>query len=265
MARAPRLGERAGRSRRAAPARRARPTGVASAPVRFRDRAVRARRRPWRIAAWLLGVAALGSTAVWAVFFSTLLTAQQVEVRGVTGAEATAVLQSAAVPVGAPLALIDTGAVRRRVASRLPIAAATVERHWPHTIVIQAVPRTPALAVRNSQGRLQVVDASGVAYATVSAVPRGVPLATAQSDQALTADALRAALSAMDALPADLRAGASDVVVSSADLVEFRLGKTTVVWGGADDAALKARIVAALLPKRPHQIDVSAPDTPVTR
>jgi cell division protein FtsQ len=147
----------------------------------------------------------------------------------------------------------------------LPIAAAAVERRYPSTIAIQAVPRTPALAVRNSQGQLQVVDASGVAYATVPEVPRGVPLATAESDQALSAAALRAALGAMDALPADLRARAGDVTVSSADLVEFKLGKTAVVWGGADGAALKARIVEALLPRRPKVIDVSAPETPVTR
>lgn len=248
-----------------APARGRRPTGVASAPSRFRDRAVRARRRPWRIVAWLVGVAAIGSAAVWAVFFSTLLAAQQVEVRGVTGAEATAVRESAAVPLGTPLALVDTEAIRRRVASRLPIAAAVVDRRWPSTVVVQAIPRTPALAVRNSQGQLQVVDASGVAYATVSAIPRGVALATAQSDDALSADALRAALGAMDALPAELRSRAGDVVVSSADLVEFRLGTTTVVWGGADEAALKARIVAALLPRQSRVIDVSAPDTPVTR
>ena len=72
----------------------------------------------------------------------------------------------------------------------LPIAAAAVERRWPSTVVIQAVPRMPALAVRNSQGQLQVVDAAGVAYATVAEVPRGVPLATAESEQALSAEAL---------------------------------------------------------------------------
>lgn len=265
MARRPGRGQRRRASSRAGRTQRVRSTGVASAPRRFQDRAARARRRPWRIAAWLLGVAAIVGFGVWALFFSTLLIARAVEVRGVTGAQAAAVRESAAIPLGVPLAVVDTDAAQRRVAAMLPIAAAAVERRWPSTVVIQAVPRMPALAVRNSQGQLQVVDAAGVAYATVAEVPRGVPLATAESEQALSAEALRAALGAMDALPAALRARAGDVTVSSADLVEFKLGTTVVVWGGADDAALKARIVEALLPRRPKVIDVSAPDTPVTR
>lgn len=252
-------------ARRAGRRRPSRPTGVASAPRRFRDRAARARRRPLRNLAWVAALLAVVGAAVWLVFFSSLLTSQHVQVRGVTGAEARAVEAAAAVPMGVPLATVDVDGIHRRVAALLPIAATSVERHWPQTVVIDVVPRTPALAVRNSQGQLQVVDAAGVAYAGVPSVPRGIPLATAQTDGALSPEALRAALTVVDALPDGLRSRATNLTVSSADLVEFRLGRIAVVWGGADDSALKARIVAALVPRKPSRIDVSAPETPVTR
>jgi cell division protein FtsQ len=244
---------------------RRRATGGTSAARRFTRRRSRARRRPLRVAAWVVTVLVVAGGVGWMVFYSPFLTAQRVMVMGVAGSEAQAVQRSAAVPLGGPLALVDVDGIRRRVAARLPIAAASVERRWPHTVVVRAVPRTPALAVRNAQGQLQVVDAAGVAYAVVPAVPPGIPLATAESESALSPPALRAALTVIDALPDGLRSRASSLTVSSAELVQFRLGRTAVVWGGADDSALKARIVAALLPTKPASIDVSAPETPVTR
>ena len=72
------------------------------------------------------------------------------------------------------------------------------------TITITVRPRTPALVLKNSQGQLEVVDATGVAYDQVSAPPAGVPLVTASSDAGSSKDALKAALSLIRALPADL-------------------------------------------------------------
>ena len=53
--------------------------------------------------------------------------------------------------------------------------------------------------------------------------------------------------------------------MSTANLVSFTLGGVDVVWGGADEAERKLAILQALLPTKPGVIDVSAPDTPVTR
>ena len=57
----------------------------------------------------------------------------------------------------------------------------------------------------------------------------------------------------------------SAVTVTSANLVRFTLGTRTVVWGGGDDAARKVAILMALLKTKASVIDVSAPETPVTR
>jgi cell division protein FtsQ len=66
-------------------------------------------------------------------------------------------------------------------------------------------------------------------------------------------------------LPAQLQRRVSAVTVSGADLVTMKVGRTTVTWGGVDQPEKKLAILTALLKGAPRAIDVSAPDTPVTR
>jgi cell division protein FtsQ len=66
-------------------------------------------------------------------------------------------------------------------------------------------------------------------------------------------------------LPPGLQQQVAKVTVSSANLVTLRIGHTDVVWGGIDQPERKLAIMTALLKGRPMVIDVSAPDTPVTR
>ena len=105
----------------------------------------------------------------------------------------------------------------------------------------------------------------GVAYAQVSTAPKGVPTVHAASEAALSRDALAAAVSVVKVLPAPMQHRVSNVTVSSANLVTLKLGKTTVIWGGVNDPDRKLKIMTALLKSSPKVIDVSAPDTPVTR
>lgn len=239
--------------------------GLASSRRRFQLRAAQVRRRPWRLAGWATGTLALLVALVWVVFFSSLLAVRTVAVDGVPQAEQPGIAALAAIPPGTPLARVDADAVVHRVSQRPTVSRVSVQRSWPSTIVIHATPRVPALIIRNPRGQLQVVDPGGVVYATVSAPPRGVPVATAASDAALSKDALTAALSVVTVLPESLRAQVHDVRVTGADLVTFALGRTTVVWGGAAAPHRKLAIVEALLRGRPALVDVSAPDTPVTR
>ena len=53
--------------------------------------------------------------------------------------------------------------------------------------------------------------------------------------------------------------------MSSANLITFTLGKRSVVWGSGEDSGRKVAILGALLETPAKVIDVSAPDTPVTR
>jgi cell division protein FtsQ len=239
--------------------------GVSSSANRFRERALSNRRRPWRRALVVLLAAALAGLPVWVVGWSTWLGVDDVEVLGVTGPEAQAVARLVEVPVGTPLARVDTEAVGNRVRERVTVAEVSVRRSWPGTLTVEVVPRSAALVVRNPQGRLEVVDAEGVTFGTVRAVPKGVPVVTATGAEGTTREALLSSLALLDALPAELAAKVSGIKVSSANLITFTLGGRTVVWGGGEDSARKVAILTALLRTKAKVIDVSAPDTPVTR
>ncbi len=243
----------------------ARPRGVASSRSRFEARATQVRRRPWR--AVLLAVVLVGAVVgvAWLVWWSPVLAVRAVAVTGVTGSEERAVAALVEVPDGTPLARVDTGAVADRVRTRVTIAEVSVQRSWPHTLTVHVVPRTPAIVVKNPQGQLEVVDREGVSFGRVGTPPDGVPVVSATTDRAMSEDAIRTAIAVVESLPPNLSSRVSSLTVSSADLVTFRIGSTTVAWGNADQGARKVEIVRALLATKPSRIDVSAPDTPVTR
>lgn len=238
---------------------------MSSSQERFAARARAHRLRLWRRAGIVaLGVAA-GAGVVWAIWFSTLLTLRTVSVEGVAGPERTAIIEAARAPLGVPLVSVDTDAITDRVRNRITVAEARVTRSWPHAITITVQPRVAALVLKNPQGQLEVVDATGVIFGEVSTAPAGVPVVSASSDDGAAKAALVAALSLIKALPKDLEDQVTTITVSSANLVTFTLGEVPVTWGGADQPARKIQILRALLKTNPSAVDISAPDTPVTR
>ncbi len=259
------LGSRAGRVLRARGASVRRPLGVTSSRARFAGRAARVRRRPWVLALWLAATLALLAGGVWLVELSPILAARSVRVQGVPAGAVTDITRRADVTMGTPLARVDTAAIARRVIASATLAEVVVTRSWPSTILISASPRVPVLAVKNPKGQVQVVDSQGIAYATVSAPPKGVPLIyTVETPP--SGDSLRAGIAVLQALSASQRTRVSKVTVSGANLVTLKLGGVTVIWGGASEPVLKVKVITALLrQKGVRTIDVSAPRTPVTR
>jgi len=259
------MSSRAGRVLRVRRASARRPWGLSSSRTRFAARAAHVRRRPWLVAAWLAGGLALLSGGVWLVQFSPVLVARSVRVEGVPPGAVTEIMRRAAVPLGTPMARVDTAAIADRVIATATLAEVSVGLSWPSTIVITASPRVPVLAVRNPQGQVQVVDSQGVAYATVSAPPKGVPLIDTVENPP-SKDTLRAGITVLRALSSSQRGRVTNVIVSGANMVTLKLGAVTVVWGGASEPELKVRVLTALLRHKGFgTIDVSAPSTPVTR
>ncbi len=238
---------------------------VRSTRDRFDERARRARRRPRLLlaagAALVLVVVAL----VWLVAWSPVLTVRQVAVTGLSNpVETQAATAAAAVPLGVHLATIDTSGVAARVARIPTVALVTVTRTWPSTVTVRVERKAAVLGVKSPQGQLQVVDAHGIPFETVSALPPGIAQVNATSSAPDPAG-LRAAIEVLQVFSPAQRSAVSAVTVTSADLVTLQLGAVSVVWGGSDDGAKKLEVLNALLPTNPAVIDVSAPDTPVTR
>lgn len=210
----------------------------------------------------LLLVPVLG--LAWVLLVSTWLAVDRVEVVGEQRLSAAEVEQAAAVVDGTPLARVDTGAVRTRVARLAPVADVTVSRSWPGTLRVAVTERVAAAAVPQPGGVL-LVDPAGVPFGSERALPPGVVRLEVEEpgpDDPTT----RAALSVHRDLPADLRqrvrvvraASPSSVVLLTAD------GKQ-VVWGAPGDTATKAAAALVLLRTDSKVVDVSAPGVVVRR
>ncbi len=242
--------------------------GIASARARFERRANAARRRPRLLAGMASTVVVLAVVVVWLGWFSGVVAVRHVVVEGVPASQGAAIRRTADVPMGEPLMRVDTDVVRDRLERDRTLRDIRVSRRLPDTIVISGTPRVAVLAVRNTQGQVEVVDAEGVVFRTVASPPSGVPLVTAGS-ALVTASGRRAALQALGALKPTLRSDVSGVVVNAADQVTFTLtvkgAARTVVWGGLGDAQTKARLVEILVSQPGSTIDVSVPESPVTR
>lgn len=242
--------------------------GLSSARARFERRAARARRRPRLVAVLLVLTLLLAGGAVWLGWFSSLLLAERVEVRGVKSSQAATVRDVAAVPLGGPLMRVDTDAAVDRLERDLRWIEVSVTRSLPHTVVIEVTPRVAVLAVRMRTGEVQLHDREGVAFRTVAAPPDGLPLVSS-TGSAASPEGVEAVLQALAALDGKVRKTVSEVSLESGDRVTLTLtskgAERTVRWGGPGDAALKARLVTILLKEPGQLIDVTVPEAPVTR
>lgn len=232
---------------------------------RFAERAAQARGR--RVRRWLTLLAALAVIVGlgWVIGFSSLLGTQQVAVTGADPADAERIESIAEERIGTPLVRVDGDALSRRITDEVPGAAhVAVDRGWPHTLNVKVTSRVPALAVRRGGG-YRLLDLEGVAIRTVSSPPRGVPTVSADGDTEVSGHGVRAAQGMLSALPDARRAEVEDVTVDSADQISFTLDGTEVVWGDGSAPGVKVKVIEILLAKKPEVIDVSAPDTPVTK
>ena len=232
---------------------------------RFAERAAAARRR--RVHRWLVLSLALVLVAAlaWLVGFSTVLDTRRVEVSGADPADRRAIEEIAEREVGTPLARVS-GGVGDRIVDQVPGAAQVdVSRGWPHTLKVNVTSRVPALAVRRAGEGFRLLDIDGVAIRTVKNAPKGVPTVAADEGATVSGRGVQATRGMLKALPEEMSDRVRGVTVDDADQITFTLGGTKVVWGDGSDPDLKVKVIPILLEKKPGVIDVSAPDTPVTR
>lgn len=149
--------------------------GAAAGAGRRRPPRWSARRRRQALLAGLVVLTVLFGGGTWAVYGSSWFRATRVGVDGTRELTPAAVEKAAAVPLGGPLASVDTGAVRKRLLAELPrIEDVDVERSWPHTIRVKVTERTPSAVLKNGK-KFTEVDRTGVRFATVDQAPAGYP------------------------------------------------------------------------------------------
>lgn len=178
------------------------------AEVELDEAAAAVRRRRRRSAAALVVVLTMAGAAVAGL--SPLAGVRTVEVVGAARSGPAAVRTASGLAQGSPLLRVDAAQVTSRVAALPWVQRATLERRWPHTVVLRVEERDPA-AVAPCQAGPCVVDRTGrvlapaTAAEATAALPHieGVPAADGPGSE-MPANA-RGALDVATALPAALR------------------------------------------------------------
>ncbi len=229
---------------------------------RFARRQWRRRWAVWRSLLVVLLVCALVAGGVWLVYFSTVLTVQRVDVRGLDQIPRREIVRAAQVPDGEPLARLDLAAIRARVQSLAEVRSADVSREWPDAVRIDVQERV-AVAVIEIAGRLRGLDADGVVFGDFTKRAAGLPRISPTSQT--TPDALQEAAIVVAALPPALAAMVDHLEVQTVDRITLVLGDGRIVlWGSADDSETKAEVLISLLGQPGHVYDVSVPGQPTT-
>ena len=180
-------------------------------------------------------------------------------------------MRSAAdIPAGLPLIRVNDAAVAHRVERLRQVQSAQVTRDWPDKVLISVTERVPALAVPVSQG-YDLIDKYGVVVESVSQQPLDTPILDlpgrvgAASRAARQPGGLRGGgggpANCRDTWPGrwcrSRRPAPTEVTLRLSDGV-------SIVWGGTDRPAEKAKELAVLMRTHARSYDVSAPGTAVT-
>ncbi len=227
------------------------------------------RRQPWRAAFFALMVLAIVAGVAWALLESRFFVVRGVEVTGTHLVSPAQVRSAADIPAGLPLIRVNGAAVAHRVEQLRQVESAQVSRDWPDRVLISVTERVPALAIPSSQG-YDLIDKHGVVVETVSEQPLDMPIldlpgGSAQLSALRGNPAVYAAAVVVRELPRYLSRSLVSVQAPTATEVTLRLRNgVSIVWGGTDRPAQKAKELAALLRTHARSYDVSAPGTAVT-
>ena len=252
-------------------------------PVRLRDvwRASRARRRALRAEVRRFTVRSRRRRAVWigagaalvvlvlgtlGAAYSPLFAVERISVVGAEALDAAEVEAALADQLGTPLPLVDDSAVKEALVRFPLIETYSLEAQPPHDLVLRIVERTPVGVIESPAG-YTLVDAAGVALSTTAKPPTGQPVIDVPGGT--QTPAFEAIGLVMRSLPDALRPQVTAVRATSRDDVTLTLGGTgtTIVWGGADESAMKAVVLEKLMASQPpdevNRYDVSSPEAVV--
>ena len=237
-------------------ATRARRKALRTEIRRFTQRS-RRRRIAWAVGAALALLVVGGSIGA---AYSPLFAVQTITVEGTSALKASDVQKALTGQLGRPLALVDSSAVKAALVRFPLIETYRLEAHPPHDLVVRIVERTPVGVVQADDGRFTVVDAAGVVLSTTEERPAGYALIDVRGDTG--SKAFAAVGTALRTLPAEVRGQVDGAAASTPDDIVLHLtGGAQVVWGSAEESALKTRSLQALMKANPDaaSYDVSSP------
>jgi cell division protein FtsQ len=210
---------------------------------------------PWLV--WLLVI--LSAVTWWSLYQSKWFIAQEVTITGNSRLSIEQISAAAAVPIGNSLMSINPAVISEQIEALPEIKIATVQRGWPHTILISVTERTP-IAVAATASGYNLIDSDGMNAGVVAAPPEGLLVISAQPDSA----AMTSAIQALASIPAEW--AITGLSAATQDSVVANLGNGVVVTlGSGERAAEKVEVAQALIEKGFTVINVSAPDAPTVK
>lgn len=226
---------------------------------RFTQRS-RRRRLVW-LGALGAVVLLIGGSALAA--YSPLFAVEKITVVGASSLDPSAVESALADQIGTPLALVDESEVKAALMAFPLIETYALEAKPPHDLTLRIVERTP-IGVIESDAGYTLVDAAGVALSTTTQPPEGQPVLHVDGD--VDSDAFESVGLVVRSLPAQVRAGLSEVTATTLDDVTLKLSSgLAVVWGSADRSVEKGHSLTSAMAANPaaRTIDVSSPEVVV--
>lgn len=221
-----------------------------------------------RLAVAVLGAAVVGLVVV--VNFTGVFNVTAVSATGVDRPTQELMIAAADIAEGTPLARVDTAQVANSVQRQVPaVSSVTVQRRWPHSIVIRATPRTVVANV-TVDGTVRWADQTGIVFGAVNQPRKAVPSIIMRppfgTDTSARQGAITDALTVTRALPAPVKAKLARIEYRSQDdIVITTTSGRTIRWGSAADSDRKAVVLTALLGRKAKVYDIRTPDLPTTK
>lgn len=225
----------------------------------------RRRRMTWIGAAAAMLLLVLGTLGA---AYSPLFAVETITVEGTTRLDPSLVEEALAEQLGTPMPLIDSNEIKAALVAFPLVETYALEARPPHDLVVRVVERTPIGVVSSAAG-FTLVDAAGVGLSTTSTPPPGEPVLEVTGGVA--SDAFEAVGHVVRSLPAAIRPQVTTVTATTPNDVTLTLGGTgtQIVWGGADESAMKALALESIMRTRPPEsvsaYDVSSPNAIVVR
>lgn len=223
-----------------------------------------------------LGVALLAAAvaAYWLARASSLFAVDAVHVQGaVPEVVVRDVERATADLVGTSLVALDAAAVERKVRALPSVAGASVDRAFPHTLVVKVAAERP-VAVARQGASAWLAAASGTIVRELERgsaralprlwLPKGAPVSVGRP---LPAEALPATRALGLAREAGLRRGIRSVRIVDEQLTLVLHDGLELRLGDASDLLLKLTVAASVLPlvdPGTVYLDVSVPERPVS-
>ena len=241
---------------------------------RIRERRVAIRRDEGRRRLHLLlgaGAVLAAIAASWGVTRSPLLDVDSVRVRGAATTSLDDIRRASGLDAKPQLADVDPDVVAARV-ERLPwVQEAQVERHWPGTVEVTLLERTPLAAVPSAAGGWALVDRTGRVLGAAPEPPPGmvqVAAAPAPPPGEEVGAHVRSSLSVLEILPPLLSDRVNGLTVADDGTLDVHAVDLPVIHFGPPTQVRPKLVALATLVARANlqgvkAIDVRVPTAPV--